>query len=133
MARSCAWLMLEPMTSQEIPVPTAWETIRHALERLVRPYPYEAMKAARVAREEIAPHLVEVLTRLAADPAPARDSDYMLHFYGICLLAEFREQTAYRPMIALATQPEEVGEDLFGDFCGETLGRWIGFSNALFR
>ena len=116
---------LEPITSQEIPVPTAWETIHPALKRLVRPYPYDAIKAARVAHEEITPHLVDVLTQLAADPAPARDSDYMLHFYAICLLAEFREQSAYRPMIALAAQPEEIAEDLFGDFSAENLGRAI--------
>ena len=49
----------------------------------------------------------------------------MLHLYAICLLAEFRERRAYRPLIALATQTEEIAEDLFGDFITANLGRAI--------
>ena len=41
------------------------------------------------------------------------------------MLAEFRETRAYRPLIALATQTDEIAKDLFGDFITANLGRAI--------
>lgn len=102
-----------------------WEKIRPKLQQLVRPFPYAAVAEAQASREEITPHLLEVITELASDPAQAIGADYMLHLYAICLLAEFRERRAYRPLIALATQTEEIAEDLFGDFITANLGRAI--------
>ena len=107
------------------PDSAAWNAIRPALEQLSRPFPYTAMAAAREVRDEITPHLVDVLTQLAADPAPALDGNYMLHLYAICLLAEFRETRAYRPIVELAAQPDAMAEDLFGDFVSSNLGRAI--------
>ena len=102
-----------------------WEEIRPKLQQLVRPFPYAAVAEAQASREEITPHLLEVITELASDPAQAIGTDYMLHLYAICLLAEFRERRAYRPLIALATQTDEIAEDLFGDFITANLGRAI--------
>lgn len=102
-----------------------WERVRSELEYWRKPYPYAAMEVAREHRAVVTPHLIATLERLAADPEPARHGDYMLHFYALCLLAEFREKRAYRPMLALASQPEDVAEDLFGDFIGDSLGRAI--------
>lgn len=66
-----------------------------------------------------------MLTQLAANPAPALDSNYMLHLYAICLLAQFRETRAYRPIVEFATRSDAVAEDLFGDFVSANLGRAI--------
>ena len=114
--------MAEPTASASSPT---WEKIRPKLQQLVRPFPYAAVAEAQASREEITPHLLEVITELASDPAQAIGTGYMLHLYAICLLAEFRERRAYRPLIALATQTEEIAEDLFGDFITANLGRAI--------
>lgn len=100
-----------------------WERIRPALETMTRPYPLEAIRAAQAAREAVTPHLLDAIERLARDHSPALDRDYTLHLHAICLLAEFRETRAYRPLVELATQAEPVAEELFGDFTGEILGR----------
>lgn len=102
-----------------------WEKIRPTLQRLTRPFPYSAVFEAQLAQEEITPHLLDVITELAREPARAIASDYMLHLYAICLLAKFRETRAYRPMIQLAAQPDEIAEEIFGDFISENLGRAI--------
>jgi hypothetical protein len=99
-----------------------WAALRSVLETPSGGYPHEAMRAARAAREEVTPHLIEVLEQLAADPTPALDGA-TLHLHAICLLAGFREARAYRPMAALAHQPDEIEDELFGDFSGEVLGR----------
>ena len=102
-----------------------WEKIRPKLQQLVRPFPFAVVAEAQASREEITPHLLEVITQLASDPSQAFGTDDMLHLYAICLLAEFRETRAYRPLIALATQTDEIAEDLFGDFITANLGRAI--------
>ena len=114
--------MAEPTASASSPT---WEKIRPTLQQLVRPFPYAAVAEAQASREEITPHLLEVITQLTSDPTPAIGTDDMLHLYAICLLAEFRERRAYRPLIALATQTDEIAEDLFGDFITANLGRAI--------
>ncbi len=56
-----------------------WEKIRPTLQQLVRPFPYAAVAEAQASREEITPHLLEVITQLASDPTPAIGVDCMLH------------------------------------------------------
>lgn len=102
-----------------------WEDIRARLARVRHPYPRSAVLAARAQRADVAPHFLETLRSLAADPTPARDPGYGLLMHAISLLAEFRETRAYRPLVALAHLPADEGEEVFGDFATELLGRSI--------
>jgi hypothetical protein len=100
-----------------------WERVRPDLEFVRVGYPFEAIELAETSREAVTPHLLQLLEDLAADPAPTLHERYVLHLHAICLLAAWRETRAYAPLIKLSTQPEERGDELFGDFTGEILGR----------
>jgi len=100
-----------------------WEQVRPELEFVRVGYPFEAISRADTAREIITPHLLSLLENLAADPTPTLDPRYILHLHSICLLAAWRETRAYAPLVKLAAQPEELGDQVFGDFIGEILGR----------
>jgi hypothetical protein len=100
-----------------------WGEIRPDLEFVRQGYPFEAIALAESARVAVTPHLLGLLENLAADLAPVHDGRYGLHLHAICLLAAWRETRAYAPLVKLAAQPEELGEELFGEFDGEILGR----------
>jgi hypothetical protein len=91
-------------------------------------FPRVAVEAAIAAegaqREELTLELLRVLSETIDEAEDvAYDSDYMVHFYAMYLLAQFRETRAYPLVVRLALLPGELLEDLCGDFVTETLGR----------
>ena len=88
-------------------------------------FPQAALEAAIAQREAITPELLRVLEETRQDELERMlaEPDYMLPFYALYLLAQFRETRAY-PLIVdiFALQSEDVDET-FDDLITEDLGR----------
>jgi len=84
-------------------------------------FPREALKAAIADPARITPYLLEALDLEWA----ASDNAYMLHLYAMYLLAQFREQRAYRPIVDFFSVPGDAALDATGDFVTEDLGRTL--------
>ena len=84
----------------------------------------EALNAALNQQEEITPHLLAILdnTRAHPDHVKPNQIDYIVSFY---ILSKFREQKAFPSILAFASLPSELLEDLLGDFLTEGLARFI--------
>jgi hypothetical protein len=102
-----------------------WNTLRAQLEKFSKPFPKEAIAFANAHREELAPHLIEVLTQVATDLSITQDPDYVLHEYALHLLATWADQRAYAPMVALGHHDEDTLDGLLGDTITESYGRCL--------
>lgn len=100
-----------------------WNVLRSQLEYFSRPFPRSAIAFANEHREEIAPFLIEALSRVAANPSIADNSEYALHLYAMHLLATWRDTRAYGPLVALGHHSEDVLETVMGDVITESYGR----------
>jgi hypothetical protein len=90
-------------------------------------FPEEAVQAALSEREAITPHLLQELRAVAAAPAEyAQRKDYMLPIFTAFLLAQFREQRAYQPLLEILTAPGNTAYDLFGDTLNESMKNILG-------
>ena len=98
--------------------------ILQQLERITGWLPKRALEAATAQREEITPALIEILEKTAADAEEvAGQEDYMAHLYALLLLGQFREKRAQPVVEKLLTLPDDVLEDLCGDFAADDLPR----------
>jgi len=96
--------------------------ILQALERFSGEYEQEAVDAAIAHREEITPHLIDCLEKVAADPSVyLEDEDYYLFIYAFMLLGHFQETRAHQAVVELFSIPEEIADELFGDLTTEYL------------
>lgn len=96
--------------------------ILQALERFSGKYEQEAVDAAIAHREEITPHLIHSLEKVAADPSVyVEDEDYYLHTYASMLLGHFQETRAHQAVVDIFSLSEEIVDELFGDFTTEYL------------
>jgi Protein of unknown function (DUF1186)/SEC-C motif len=110
--------MRAPRPRQTMTIPE----ILKELELYTGRFPRQAMQAAIEQREAITPELLRVLERAAEDPVKfAEQKDYMLHLFGMYLLAQFRERRAYRPLVRIFSAPGETPFDLAGDTVTERL------------
>lgn len=94
------------------------------LECLDDGFPREALEAAIAQREAITSHLLALFEdpyRLLGELAIR--ADWMLPFYAFFLLAQFREQRAFAPIVAFFSIPGDAPTDYMGDFVTEDLGR----------
>lgn len=100
------------------------ETILKTLEHHTGRFPREALQAAVARRDEITPHLLTIVEQAASDiDRIVADQTYMAHIYAFHLLAQFREERAYAPIVAFFSIPGQVTLDVTGDFVTESLGR----------
>ncbi len=84
-------------------------------------FPRAAMAAAREDRETMVPIFVDLVTRLAVQDIPdMQDDDVTALIPVFRLLGEFREPSAYRPMLKLLRQSDESLNYLLGDTVTET-------------
>ncbi|MGV8899181.1 MAG: DUF1186 domain-containing protein [Burkholderiaceae bacterium] len=102
-----------------------WNTLRAQLEYFSSPFPHSAIAFANAHREEVAPFLIESLTRMAADPSIAENEEYVLHLYAMHLLATWRDARACVPLAALGHHPEDVLDIVLGDVITESYGRCL--------
>lgn len=111
-----------PTTQASPTTQPIWPTLRPQLERYSPRFPAEALAMAHEHRDEVAPYLLDVLTRLAADPTQmANEEDGALHMWAMHLLAAWRDTRAYAPLLALAHHDEDTLEMLLGDVVTESL------------
>ena len=103
----------------------AWNALREQIEYFSQPFPEAAIALADAHREEVTPHLVEPIARVADHPEEGANPDYVLHLYAMHLLASWRETTAYAPLVRLGHHPADVVEQLLGDTVTESYGRCL--------
>ena len=102
-----------------------WNALREQIEYFSQPFPEAAIAFADAHREEVTPHLVESITRLADHPEEGANPDYVLHLYAMHFLATWHETAAYAPLVRLGHHSEEVVEQLLGDTVTESYGRCL--------
>lgn len=85
-------------------------------------FPKKAIQEIVTRREEMIPHLLDVLESAHADPDAYLNGPKAMHCtYAAYLLAQFREIRAYRPLMALMNLGEKIPQDLFGDSITEDM------------
>jgi len=85
-------------------------------------FPHEAVQAAVQKREEIVPHLLDIVKYTTANAEALRgDATYFAHFYAMFLLAQFRETRACPLLVEFFSLPRDVTRDLTGDIATEDL------------
>ncbi len=95
----------------------------HILDGLAvfRPFPVEAIQAARANREIMVPVFLELVANYRqAERKPAVQSALFFIFH---LLGEWREKSAYRPLAKLLRQPADQIDAIFGGSTTETSHR----------
>ena len=94
------------------------------LEKFERPFPRVALQNAIEEKEAITPHLLQDLKESTLGIERIyNDSDYMLYFYAIFLLAQFREQKAFPLLIDFFSTDAEMIDEVLGDFVTEGVSR----------
>ena len=79
-------------------------------------YKREKVDAAIELKEEITPHLIEILNNVLADPDKYIENDDQYdHIYSLMLLGHFREPKAHNVIIDLFSLPDNIPYELFGD------------------
>ena len=90
--------------------------ILQAFERYDGIYQREAVDAAIAHREEITPHLIDSLEKVAADPSVyLEDMAYYLYIYALMLLGYFQETRAHQAIVEVFGLPGDIPDKLFGD------------------
>jgi hypothetical protein len=85
-------------------------------------FPEVQLKEIINRKEEFIPELLEILKdakenyeKLLEEPS------YFAHIYASFLLAQFKEKQSFKLIIDLVSLPNEIAEDIFGDFLTEEL------------
>src|SRR5215475_13769316 len=97
------------------------EEILKALSHKDNIFPREALEQATARKDEITPHLLKILERVADDPDGALDQEDSAYLYALYLLAQFRETRAYPLIVRIASLPPEPVEALLSDTITEGL------------
>lgn len=94
-----------------------------ALEVFDGKYKQKEMDEAVKRKDEITPHLIEILKKVLDEPREYanEDSDYHGHLYAVILLSHFRETRAHDLIVELFSLPGDLPYDLFGDIVTEDL------------
>ena len=73
-------------------------------------------------KEEYIPELLEILKSAKENYGEILEKpNYFAHIYAIFLLAQFKEKQSLTPIIDLVSIPNEIPDDIFGDFLTEDL------------
>ena len=97
------------------------EEILIALSHKDNKFPREALEQAAAQKDEITPHLLKILERVADDPDGALGQEDAAYLYALYLLAQFRETRAYPVVVRIASLPPETVDELLGDTITEGL------------
>src|SRR5262247_3908499 len=97
------------------------EEILIALSHKDNIFPREALEQATAQKDEITPHLLKILERVADDPDGALDQEDSAYLYALYLMAQFRETRAYPLVVRIASLPPETVGELLGDTITEGL------------
>src|SRR5262245_29584025 len=97
------------------------EEILIALSHKDNRFPREALEQATARKDEITPHLLKIVERVADDPDGALDQEDSAYLYALYLLAQFRETRAYPLVVRIASLPPDTVDELLGDTITEGL------------
>lgn len=97
------------------------ECLIEAFDHFDRSYKRAELEEAIILREEITPHLIDVLEELARDPELYIEEERYAIIYASALLSHFREPRAHRPLIRSFSLPRDQIDALWGDISTETL------------
>ncbi len=79
-------------------------------------YKREQIDAARNLKEEITPHLIEILEKVLSDPEKyAADDGLYDHIYALILLGHFKESKAHQVIYNLFILKDDLPYRMFGD------------------
>jgi uncharacterized protein DUF1186/SEC-C motif-containing protein len=99
---------------------TIEETLK-ALSHKDNDFPREALEQAVARKDEVTPHLLNILERVADGPDEFLNSEDSSYYYALYLLAQFRETRAYPLVIRIASLPPATVDALLGDTITEGL------------
>ena len=89
-------------------------------------FPRRAVTEAIAQREAGMPELLRILKDATSNIVEiARQEHYMGHIYALYLLAQFREECAYQPLVNLAFADWLYVDRALGDVITEDLGRML--------
>jgi len=104
-------------------------TTNEIIEALAYPgevFPQQAVEEAVADREAVIPELLRVLNAAISSIAEiAAQDDYMGHIFAMFLLAQFREEQAYQPLINLVSGEPMYVDEALGDVITEDLGKML--------
>jgi hypothetical protein len=93
----------------------AIEEILKALAHKDNKFPREALEQAIAQKDEITPHLLKILERVADRPEEFIRTGSKIDLYALYLLAQFREQRACPLVVRIASLPSKTVSDLLVD------------------
>lgn len=102
-----------------------WEILKSRLTLFAAPFPRDAIELADAHRDALAPHLLQALDQVVADPSVAEHEDYVLHQYAMHLLASWRDVRAYPALLALGRLDASTLDAVLGDALTESYGRCL--------
>jgi uncharacterized protein DUF1186 len=86
-------------------------------------YKREQVEAALELKDEIIPHLINILERLVADPAPYLENDeYFDHIYAVILLSHFGDPRAFQALVDAINITEDMCEQIWSDHADNFIG-----------
>jgi hypothetical protein len=89
-------------------------------------FPAAAVAAAVAQREEITPHLLNIIRETTRNAKVLAKKDYYFaHIFAMFLLAQFREKRAYPLLVEFLRLPGTLTEDLLGDMLTEDADRLL--------
>src|SRR5262245_49731880 len=97
------------------------EEILKAFAHKDNKFPRKALEQATVLKDEITPHLLKILDRVADDPDKFLGEDDASYYYALYLLSQFRETRAYPSIVRICSLPPETVDELLGDTICEGL------------
>jgi len=99
-------------TSEEFTIPQILESFKW----FDRVYKREQIDAAIKLKDEITPHLLNILENVLADPEKyAENPDRHDYIYAVMLLGHFKETKAHQVVVDLFSLPGDLTEKLFGE------------------
>ncbi|MCB2298850.1 DUF1186 domain-containing protein [Clostridium tagluense] len=82
----------------------------------------EQLKEIISRKEEFIPELLQILENAKENYEEVLEKpNYFAHIYATFLLAQFKEKKSFKPIIDLISLPNEIPDDIFGDFLTEDL------------
>lgn len=79
-------------------------------------YKKEQINAAIALKDEITPHLIEILENVIAAPEEYdENSDLYDQIYALMLLGHFKEPKAHKAIVDLLSLPDDLPDQIFGD------------------
>ena len=84
-------------------------------------FPRKELNLISSNRDQAVPYLRDAVVKAIVEKEDL-DEDYMLHLYGMFLLAQFRDREFFPRMMELACLPERTLDHLLGDVFTEDLG-----------